>query len=164
MIKFNNFLYNFLHTKYAIVWLMLTFLSGNILISLDNFIFNIVGIIIYILMVFLMMSMIKGKIKLDLSIYDIPEKGEKIIITKDFYWNGAFLKYPEHGQGAKPWYFKIKKYEEWEVYEVKKEYENYTLSLIHDQKRDININFLESRKYWTTLAEIRNNKLKKLKI
>ena len=102
----------------------------------------------------------RTRLKLDKSLYKIPEVGEKIIITKEFYWNGRFLKRPEHGPGTKPWVVKVEKNSEYIVEDVLEFKDDWRIRL----SENIYLDYFKTRKYWTTKSEQRDNKLKKLGI
>lgn len=102
----------------------------------------------------------RTRLKFDKSLYKIPEVGEKIIITKEFYWNGRFLKRPEHGPGTKPWVVKVEKNSEYIVEEILEFKDDWKIRL----SENIYLDYFKTRKYWTTKSEQRDNKLKKLGI
>jgi hypothetical protein len=102
----------------------------------------------------------RRRLKFDKTLHKIPEVGETIIITKEFYWNGKFLKRPEHGPGKKPWVVKIEKNKEYVVEEVLEFKDDWRFRL----SDNIYLDYFETRKYWTTKSEQRDNKLKKLVI
>ena len=102
----------------------------------------------------------RTRFKFDKSLYKIPEVGEKIIITKEFYWNGRFLKRPEHGPVTKPWVVKVEKNSEYIVEEILEFKDDWRIRL----SENIYLDYFKTRKYWTTKSEQRDNKLKKLGI
>lgn len=103
----------------------------------------------------------RTRLKFDKSLYKIPEVGEKIIITKEFYWNGGFLKRPEH---TKPYFpnrvVKVEKNSEYIVEDVLEFKDDWRIRL----SENIYLDYFKTRKYWTTKSEQRDNKLKKLGI
>lgn len=100
-------------------------------------------------------------VKFNKNVYSIPKEGEIVVIKKDFYWNGRFLKRLEHDPGAKPWVYKIEKDTEWKVYKVK-EYDTDWIIKMKNGEIKIEIEYLQSRKYWKSKSDIRNEILNKI--
>jgi hypothetical protein len=158
-----NFLFSinkyFDKSVFTIVFLSLFILSAHILLYFE---FIVPFVLIYTILVFLTLFRVGVlNINFDKSIYSIPKEGEIVVIKKDFYWNGKFLKRPEHGPGAKPWAYKIEKDTEWKVYRVK-EYDTDWIIKMKNGEIKIEIEYLQSRKYWKSKSDIRNEILNKI--
>jgi len=159
---FNKWLDNSLYTLPIILSFIVL---ANILLFLTDY--TIIGILVYVIVSILVILRIRiqsGNIKFDKSLYDIPSIGEIIIIKKIFYWNGVFLKKPENPPGNKPWYFTINIKTEWEVVDIKELDGDWMIYMVDESGDQIHIKYFESRKYWQTKSDIRNNILKKLGI
>lgn len=160
--QFNKWLDN---SKYTLLILIGFIVIANILLFLTDYL--ILGILAYVIVSVLAIMRIRiqsGNIKFDKNRYDIPSIGEIVIIKKLFYWNGVFLKRPENPPGNKPWYFTIDVKTEWEVIDVKELDGDWMIYMIDKAGDQIHIKYFESRKYWQTKSDIRNNILKKLGI
>lgn len=109
--------------------------------------------------------LLEFKAKFDRSKYDIPEVGEKIVITKGFYWNGEFhRKEPIMNLGNRPWYYTIGDNSEFTIKSVIEVVDDWEIEMVGETTKStvIRIYYLESRKNWKSLSTIRDLKLKKL--
>lgn len=152
-------------SNYTLLIIISFILTANIFLFLTSYIF--IGASFYILVGFLSILRIgihRGDIEFDRNEYNIPSIGEIVIIKKLFYWNGVFLKRPETPPGNKPWYFTISVKTEWEVVDIKELAGDWLIYMIDKSGDQINIKYFESRRYWQTKSDIRNNILKKLGI
>jgi hypothetical protein len=146
-------------------FILLSILLANALLFLTDYI--ILGILSYIILGILaiLRSRIQsGNIKFDRKHYNIPSVGEIIVIKKKFFWNGSFLKYIETPPGNKPWFFVINPKDEWKVIEIKELDGDWMIYMLDKSGDQIHIKYFESKKYWQTKSDIRNNILKKLGI
>lgn len=161
--RFNKWLDRSNHTLLII---LLPILIANLMLTLTDFLWLGISLLSVVCILALIRIRIQtGKLVFDRSNYSIPSVGEKVIITKGFYWNGVFHKHcPRTDMGSKPWFFTINKNEEWEVIDVRVLDGDWMIYLKDKHDDNIHIKYFESNKYWTTKSDIRNNKLKKLGI
>ncbi len=97
--------------------------------------------------------------------YNIPVIGEFVVVKKLFYWNGSFHKHcPRKDPMSKPWFFTIKKGDIFEIIDIEEIDGDWLIYMIDKSGDQINIKYFESRKYWQTKSDIRNNILNKLGI
>jgi len=95
---------------------------------------------------------------------NIPDIGEVIIVTKEFYWNGSFLKRPEHGPGSKPWYEKIDVNSILIVDNVINLQDDWRLRLKRSENNFIYLDYSKTKKYWISKSDLRKKKLEKIGI
>jgi hypothetical protein len=128
-----------------------------------------IGLIILLILAFL--SIFKalidsGFVKFDKSIYQSPPKaGETVLVTKDFYYDGSFRKYINlTDPSQKPNWWKVSKGTELVILDVIETSTDWKIRFLDQSKGDIDLYYLDTKKYWNTKANIRNNLLKKLGI
>lgn len=160
LIRFNNWLDK--NETFKFIFMILSISIGIINIQLGSFIFGITSISLFCLFTFNRILIVDGRIKFNKSKYDVPQVGETVVIKKKFYWDGEFNKnFPKTDMGSKPWYFTIRKGDEWAVVDVKELNSDWVIYL-SDSKDSIDIRYFESKDYWETKSSIRNKKLNKL--
>ena len=152
IIRTNYILDNNEGYKFAI--LILIVFVCSLFINFGNLIIMSLGIsLIVLLSIFtlLRVRVLDGKLK-----YELPEKGETIIIKKKFFiLNGEIFKAPLADEG----YCEMDHMSEWIIRHTT------TDSLVVENKITgyyTNMQYFESRKYWETKSEMRNRKLNKL--
>jgi|OM-RGC.v1.022198018 hypothetical protein len=154
------------NSNYTLLIIVGSMLLANIFLFLTTYI--VIGILFYIivsLLSILRLGVHSGKIKFRGDVYDVPVIGEKIKITRGFYWNGAFSKnYPMTDLGSKPSFYVIDKGGEWEIIDIKELDGDWMIYMLNDESTHIHIKYFESRKYWETKSQIRNKTLSKLGI
>jgi hypothetical protein len=160
LIRFNNWLDK--NETFKFIFMILFVGIGVINIQLGSFMFGIMMLSMLCLFAINRIFIVDGRIEFDKTKYDIPKVGETAVIKKEFYWNGLFHKYcPKTDMSSKPWYFTIRKGDEWVVVDVK-ELDSDWVIYLSDSKDSINIRYFESKDYWETKSSIRNKKLNKL--
>lgn len=112
--------------------------------------------------VFVKAKILGGQWKLDKSVYDVPQEGEVIVTTKDFYWDGSLKTYLVQSHTSKPNTIFIKKGTEFKIIIILEGSEDWTLCLHSQDGINIVLTYFESRKYYKTKSQIREDKLKKL--
>jgi hypothetical protein len=95
---------------------------------------------------------------------NIPCVGETIIVTKEFYWNGSFLKRPEHGPGSKPWYETVNINTNLILDDVIKLDGDFRLKLKRSENDFLYLDYSKTKKYWISKSDLRSKKLKKIGI
>lgn len=145
---------------------MIVFISiGIVNIQFGDLIFGVLMMLLLCLFALYRIFMQNGSAIFDRTLYHIPVVGEKILITKLFYWDGAFKKFiNESDPSRKPWWFTIRKGDEFEVISVLKVTGDWEIGMIDKAGDKIVVNYFESRKYWKTKQDIRNEKLEKIGI
>ena len=105
-------------------------------------------------------------IPLDMSEFSSPEKGDIVVITKDFYYDGTFKKYINTSDPSrKPNTLHIKKNDEWTIYDVTILIsDDWHIFMENSDGNKIVLNYIETRKYWSTKSDLRNERLKQLGI
>lgn len=158
LFRLNNY---FDKSVFTLIFLLTFIISAQILLYFN---YLLPSILIYILLVFLVFFR-SGflNIKFDKSRYSIPQEGEIILVKKEFYWNGRFLKYPENGPEAKPWVCKIHKGSEFKVIGVK-EYDYDWKIYLKSKDLNIELGYFETRRYWKSKSDLRNKILNKIGI
>jgi hypothetical protein len=150
---------------------------GSTLITLGISLFT--GVMLYVIVCFFALG--RTRFKFDRSLYKIPEVGEILVVTKPFFWDGGFLKAPRTGGPYfKPNTLEIERGTEWKITEVVINCPNHesdwTIYMEFINKNNIeilsthgrvrviqmDIRYFESRGYWRTKSDIRNDKLKRL--
>ena len=153
------------NSNYTLLIIVGSMLLANIFLFLTTYV--VIGILFYVIvsvLSILRLGVHSGKIKFRGDGYDVPVIGEKIKITRGFYWNGAFCKnYPRTDMSSKPWFYVIGQGGEWEIIDIK-ELDGDWMIYILKESSQINIKYFESRKYWETKSQIRNKTLIKLGI
>lgn len=145
---------------------MIVFISiGIVNIQFGDLIFGVLMMLLLCLFALYRIFMQNGSAIFDRTLYHIPVVGEKILITKLFYWDGAFKKFiNESDPSRKPWWFTIRKGDEFEVISVLKVTGDWEIGMIDKAGDKIVVNYFESRKYWKTKQDIRNEKLERIGI
>jgi hypothetical protein len=150
---------------------MIVFVSiGMINIQFGDLIFGVSMMLLLCIFALYRMFMQNGSIVgdyvlFDRKLYHIPVVGEKILITKLFYWDGAFKKFiNESDPSGKPWWFTIRKGDEFEVISVLKVTGDWEIGMVDKAGDKIVVNYFESRKYWKTKSDIRDERLRKIGI
>ena len=145
---------------------MIVFVSiGIVNIQFGDLIFGVLMMLLLCLFALYRIFMQNGSAIFDRTLYHIPVVGEKILITKLFYWDGAFKKFiNESDPSRKPWWFTIRKGDEFEVISVLKVTGDWEIGMIDKAGDKIVVNYFESRKYWKTKQDIRNEKLERIGI
>lgn len=143
---------------------MIVFISiGIVNIQFGDLIFGVLMMLLLCLFALYRIFMQNGSAIFDRTLYHIPVVGEKILITKLFYWDGAFKKFiNESDPSRKPWWFTIRKGDEFEVISVLKVTGDWEIGMIDKAGDKIVVNYFESRKYWKTKQDIRNEKLERI--
>lgn len=113
--------------------------------------------IICFYVVFVKKKILDGKWKLDKSVYGVPQVDELIITTKEFYWDGLLKIY----HTSKPNTIFIEKGTELKIIHLKETDDDWIL-IFKNNVSIISIKYLETRKYYKTKSQIREEKLKKL--
>lgn len=157
------------NSNFTIIIVIIPILVANLLIIFGNFIIGPSILLSLSIFVILRMRIQTGQIKFDRSKYDIPKIGETVIIKKPFYWNGSFHKNPPNtGPGSKPCYYVITDEKDYIIVDIKEVDGDWYIYLKNEESllgsTIMDIKYFESRKYWETKSNIRNNKLKKLGI
>ncbi len=165
MIRLNNRLYKiniWLDKNELFKFFIMLFVVGFSMISLQfgNPVYGVIPILIVVLFTLVRMRFQTGDWGFKKDIYNLPEVGEIFVIEKEFFWDGSFLKVPPHGPGAKPNHWYIRVGSEWSVVGLKYEYGDWEIDLRSNMKERIHIKYFESRKYWKTKSEIRDEKLR----
>ena len=105
------------------------------------------------------------EIKLDKDAFDIPKKGENIIIKKTFFYDGQFKSFINTTDPSrKPHFYTINKGEEWTIFSIVEDKDDWMLFMKDKDNTQISIRYFESKKYWETKSDIRDNRLKQLGI
>ena len=101
----------------------------------------------------------------DRSRYQVPQVGEIVVVKKDFYYDGVFRKYINHSDPSqKPNWWKVSKGTELVILDVKETSADWKIRFLDQSKGDMDLYYLDTKKYWDTKANIRSNVLKKLGI
>lgn len=101
----------------------------------------------------------------DRSGYQVPQVGEIVVVKKDFYYDGVFRKYINHSDPSqKPNWWKVSKGTELVILDVKETSADWKIRFLDQSKGDMDLYYLDTKKYWDTKANIRSNVLKKLGI
>ncbi len=124
---------------------------------------NLLSVYIFIIL-FTIFRIRLNHIPLDMSEFTAPEKGETVVITKDFYYDGLFKKYINTSDTSrKPNTLHIKKNDEWLIYDVTILIsDDWHIFMENSDGDKIILNYLETRKYWSTKSDLRNDRLKQL--
>jgi hypothetical protein len=143
---------------------LLLVVGSTFMISYEPTLFYGIGLlsIICFYVVFVKAKILGGQWKLDKSVYDVPQVEEIVVTTKDFYWDGSLKSYHVQSHTSKPNTIFIKKYTEFKIIFISEGSEDWTLSLQSQDGINIVLTYFESRKYYKTKSQIREDKLKKL--
>ena len=139
--------------------------TSTIMIQFKPFTFYGIGLLslICFYIVFVKAKILGGQWKLDKSVYHVPQKDEIIVTTKDFYWDGSLKSYHVQSHTSKPNTVFIEKGTELKIIHLKETDDDWSLMLKKGNGEIIiSVNYLESKDYYKTKSQIREEKLKKL--
>jgi len=110
--------------------------------------------------------MLDGSAIFDRTKYKVPNTGESVLVTKDFYYDGSFRKFINTSDPSqKPNWIKIKKGMRLNIVATKETKGDWTFMFYDDiNKCNITLNYFDTRGYWKSLSDIRDSKIKKLGI
>lgn len=145
---------------------------SNVMLVCSNSLYGIIPILIVCAFTLVRMKFQTGDWDFKKDIYKVPEVGDVFVIKKDFYWDGGFKKFINLSDPSrKPWYYYIKVGTEWRVTELKDKEGDWKIYLVYtgndpylQELPHITIKYFESRKYWKTKSDIRDEKLRKIGI
>jgi hypothetical protein len=179
MISVKNKIYRihrYLDKKESLKFILLLVLVGtpNLFIFLSTNASQLnIGLVLYIFVGIIdisRMMYVSGSIKFDMSIYNIPEHGELIVITKDFYYNSCGFMPRRSGIYGKT-ADKISKGQECRFGMVKNDQNEFEVSMTFTGEFRVSyshdwiwISYFDSIGYWDTKANVREKKLKKIGI
>lgn len=144
---------------------LLLVVGSTFMISYEPTTFYGIGLlsIICFYVVFVKAKILGQDWELDKSVYDVPQEQEIIVTTKDFYWDGYVKSNHIHSHTSKPNTLFVEKGTEFKVIDLKEEKEDWRLMLKKGNgEMIIAVGYFESRKYYKTKSQIREEKLKKL--
>ena len=126
----------------------------------------LLGVLLFLLIViFSLFKSFISEIKFDKNEVDIPLNGENIIIKKTFFYDGKFKTFINTTDPSrKPHFYTIKEGEEWTIFSIVEDKDDWMLFMKDDSNIQISIRYFESKKYWETKSDKRANKLKQLGI
>lgn len=164
MFNFIHILNNFLDRKPTLAFFLVTFLVMNacFLVVYQEFVTLIPGISIFgLIIIFFLFKNGLIKVKFDKSKYIIPTENEEIVVRKGFMTEGKMSMFGFTTKGG----YWFKKGEVWKIKKVIELDTEWRL-MIKDEERNIvlNIRYLETRKFWATKADLRNEILEKIGI
>jgi hypothetical protein len=148
-----------------VLLVLLLVVSSTLMISYEPTLFYGIGLlsIICFYIVFVRAKILGGQWKLDKSVYDVPQVEEIIVTTKDFYWDGSLKSYHVQNMTSKPNTVFIEKGTELKVIHLIEAVDDWVLMLKKGNGEIIiTVNYLESKDYYKTKSQIREDKLKKL--
>lgn len=174
---FMNNLYRFnkwLDDNEAIKFLSLIILIGGsnaFFFTLGNYGHYGIAILVYLFIYSLLCLFVlvrariqTGKIEFDYSKFVIPEVGDILVIKKEFWYDGGFLKIDNLTRpGRKPNTCYVPKNTEWYISKIMPNDGDWIITLdVHNGfgYNNMNIKYFKSRNYWETKSNIRDNKLK----
>jgi hypothetical protein len=147
------------------LFILLLVATSTIMIQFKPFTFYGIGLLslICIYIVFVKAKILGGQWKLDKSVYDVPQVEEVIVTTKDFYWDGSLKSYHVQNMTSKPNTVFIEKGTELKIIHLRENDDDWVLMLKKGNGEIIiTVNYLESKDYYKTKSQIREDKLKKL--
>ena len=166
MLKNKLYLFDKWLSKDRNTLLILLFVAtSTIMIQFKPFTFYGIGLLslICFYIVFVKAKILDGQWKLDKSVYHVPQKDEIIVTTKDFYWDGYLKNYHVQSHTSKPNTVFIEKGTELKIIHLKEIDDDWSLMLKKGNGEIIiTVNYLESKDYYKTKSQIREDKLKKL--
>jgi hypothetical protein len=166
MLKNKLYLFDKWLSKDRNTLLILLFVAtSTIMIQFKPFTFYGIGLLslICFYIVFVKAKILGGQWKLDKSVYHVPQKDEIIVTTKDFYWDGSLKSYHVQSHTSKPNTVFIEKGTELKIIHLKETDDDWSLMLKKGNGEIIiTVNYLESKDYYKTKSQIREDKLKKL--
>ena len=126
----------------------------------------LIGISILLLIALFTLFKVKiSEIKFDKDEVDLPLNGENIIIKKTFFYDGQFKTFINTTDPSrKPHFYTIKEGEEWTIFSIVEDKDDWMLFMKDDSNIQISIRYFESKNYWETKSDIRDNRLKQLGI
>ena len=159
------FLSKFLNrnNKLFLIFIAIFIVGANLCMLGERY---LLGASAYVLIgIFSLFKSFISEIKLDKGEIDIPASGENIIIKKTFFYDGAFRKFINTTDPSrKPHFYTIKEGQEWTVFSIVEDEDDWVLFIKDDSHIQIRIGYFESRNYWETKSDIRDSRLKKLGI
>ena len=148
-----------------VLFILLLVAISTTLIQFETTMFYGIGLILLICfyVVFVKAKILGGQWKLDKSVYHVPQKDEIIVTTKDFYWDGSLKSYHVQSHTSKPNTVFIEKGTELKIIHLRENDDDWILMLKKGNGEIIiTVNYLESKDYYKTKSQIREDKLKKL--
>ncbi len=138
-------------------------LLANLFMLNENY---FIACVIYIFITALSLFRIRiSSIELDKSQIPIPSNGEVITIKKTFFYDGQFRSFINTTDPSrKPNFYTIKKDEEWTIFSIVEEKDDWIIFIKDKHNDQIAIRYFESRKYWETKSDRRADRLKQLGI
>ena len=139
--------------------------TSTTLIQFETTMFYGIGLLLLICfyIVFVKAKILGGQWKLDKSIYDVPQVEEIVVTTKNFYWDGSLKSYHVQSHTSKPNTVFIEKGTELKIIHLRENDDDWVLMLKKgDGEIIITVNYLESKDYYKTKSQIREDKIKKL--
>ena len=161
-----NTLYRILQSNYGFLYLMIMIAIGNLSLV---FIENLYGISLFLFMMIGVITLVimksNGRIRFNKSLYYIPKVGEKIMITKQFYCDDHLVwKAIPNGDEWPGAYTHMNVGDEWEITDVVHVDDDFIFRVKDKVNDTARFRYFDSRKFWSTKAIIRDEKLKKLGI
>ena len=144
---------------------LLLVVGSTFMISYEPTLFYGIGLlsIICFYVVFVKAKILGQDWELDKSLYDVPQDQEIIVVTKNFYWDGSLKSYHVQSHTSKPNTVFIEKGTELKVIHFKETDDDWILMLKKGNGEIIiTVNYLESKDYYKTKSQIREEKLNKL--
>ena len=139
--------------------------TSTTLIQFETTMFYGIGLLLLICfyIVFVKAKILGGQWKFDKSIYDVPQVEEIVVTTKNFYWDGSLKSYHVQSHTSKPNTVFIEKGTELKIIHLRENDDDWVLMLKKgDGEIIITVNYLESKDYYKTKSQIREDKIKKL--
>jgi hypothetical protein len=139
--------------------------TSTTLIQFETTMFYGIGLLLLICfyIVFVKAKILGGQWKFDKSIYDVPQVEEIVVTTKNFYWDGSLKSYHVQSHTSKPNTVFIEKGTELKIIHLRENDDDWVLMLKKGNGEIIiTVNYLESKDYYKTKSQIREDKLKKL--
>jgi len=153
-----NEVFKFLFMVSIVAFSMINIQTGNLF-------FGVSMILILCVLGLYRILIYDGMVDFDRSGYQVPQVGEIVVVKKDFYYDGIFKKYINHSDPSqKPNWWKISKGTELVIIDVKETSADWKIRFLDQSKGDIELYYLDTKKYWDTKANIRSKVLNKLGI
>lgn len=143
---------------------LLLVVVSTLMISYEPTLFYGIGLlsIICFYVVFVKAKILGLDWEFDKSLYDVPQEQEIIVTIKDFYWDDVKSNHIR-SHTSKPNTLFVEKGTEFKIIDLKEEKEDWRLMLKKDNgEMIITVGYFESRNYYKTKSQIREEKLKKL--
>lgn len=123
------------------------------------------SIITVFLFVIFRINITTNKVIFDRTKYKVPEVGETVVVKKEFYYDGLFKRFINTSSPSqKPNWWKISKGTELTILGIEETTGDWKIRLLDQSKGDMYLYYLDTKKYWDTKANIRENILKSLGI